>query len=406
MADFNNGEFRDEFTTSASSAQPGGPVPEYSYHNFQKPPKKRGNGKIIAIISILLVLGIGTIAGLGIAVSQLSSKPGTVTTGEAGEHVIISPAVREEGLSTSEIAAKAMPSVVGINIYSAQQVQKIGEASGIVLNTDGYIITNAHVVADAAAATVVLSDGSEHNAAVIGFDTRTDLAVVKVDPAGLNLVPAEFGDSTKCSLGDDVVAMGNAGGYYNSVTRGVISGLDREVSTSIGINLIQTDAAINPGNSGGALVNADGQLVGINTAIYSRTGGSLGIGFAIPVSSAKNIMEQIIQYGAVTRGWIGVEMQEITPELAESFGLGKGNGNASGTLIAGVQRGSPADQGQIKPGDILLSVGNEPIKDPQSMLSLIAAHKPGEMVAFKLQRKGKLTEVSLRIGKRPAPTHE
>ncbi len=217
----------------------------------------------------------------------------------------------------------------------------------------------------------------------------------------------EFGKMEDIAVGDVVLAIGNPFGVGQTVTQGIVSALGR---SHLGINtfenFIQTDAAINPGNSGGALIDSRGHFIGVNTAIYSSSGGSLGIGFAIPVSTAQNVMGEIIQTGEVTRGWIGVEMQEITPELAESFGLGKGNGNASGTLIAGVQRGSPADQGQIKPGDILLSVGNEPIKDPQSMLSLIAAHKPGEMVAFKLQRKGKLTEVSLRIGKRPAPTHE
>jgi serine protease DegQ len=179
---------------------------------------------------------------------------------------------------------------------------------------------------------------------------------------------------------------------------GIVSALGR---SHLGINtfenFIQTDAAINPGNSGGALIDSRGNLVGINTAIYSRSGGSLGIGFAIPISTAKNVMEQIIQTGTVTRGWIGVEAQEITRELAESFGLP----DAEGALIAGVQRGSPADVGGIKPGDILLSVDGKSVKDPQVMLDLIAGQKPGETIQFKLRRQKTLFDASVRIGKRP-----
>ena len=290
----------------------------------------------------------------------------------------------------------------------AQAKPELG--SGVIVSVDGYILTNFHVIDGAEQIEVILQDGQKLPAQLVGSDAETDLAVLRVDAAKTqqDKLPAiEFGKMEDIAVGDVVLAIGNPFGVGQTVTQGIVSALGR---SHLGINtfenFIQTDAAINPGNSGGALIDSRGHFIGVNTAIYSSSGGSLGIGFAIPVSTAQNVMGEIIQTGEVTRGWIGVEMQEITPELAESFGLGKGNGNASGTLIAGVQRGSPADQGQIKPGDILLSVGNEPIKDPQSMLSLIAAHKPGEMVAFKLQRKGKLTEVSLRIGKRPAPTHE
>jgi serine protease DegQ len=180
---------------------------------------------------------------------------------------------------------------------------------------------------------------------------------------------------------------------------GIVSALGR---SHLGINtyenFIQTDAAINPGNSGGALIDSQGHLVGINTAIYSRSGGSLGIGFAIPISTAKSVMEQIIQTGTVTRGWIGVEVQEITRELAESFSLP----DAEGALIAGVQRGSPADTGGIKPGDILLSVNGQSVKNPQVMLDLIASQKPGDLVPFKLRRQKAFFDASVRIGKRPS----
>ncbi len=200
-------------------------------------------------------------------------------------------------------------------------------------------------------------------------------------------------------VGDVVLAIGNPFGVGQTVTMGIVSALGR---SHLGINtfenFIQTDAAINPGNSGGALVDTAGNLVGINTAIYSRTGGSLGIGFAIPVSSAKDIMEQIIQNGAVTRGWIGVEAQEITQELAESFGLP----DTAGALIAGVVRGSPADGAGVRPGDVLLAVGDKAVKDSQVMLDLIAALKPDERVTFRLRRDKTLLELPVRIGKRPA----
>jgi len=193
------------------------------------------------------------------------------------------------------------------------------------------------------------------------------------------------------------LAIGNPFGVGQTVTMGIISALGR---SHLGINtfenFIQTDAAINPGNSGGALVDSQGRLIGINTAIYSRSGGSLGIGFAIPISIAQNVMEQIIRTGSVTRGWIGVEAQEITIDLAESFGLPDTNG----ALIAGVLRGSPADVGGIRPGDILLAVGGRVVKDPQSMLDLIAGQKPGETIGFTLRRQANVVETTVQIGKR------
>jgi len=204
-------------------------------------------------------------------------------------------------------------------------------------------------------------------------------------------------------VGDVALAIGNPFGVGQTVTMGIISALGR---SHLGINafenFIQTDAAINPGNSGGALVDSQGNLIGINTAIYSRSGGSLGIGFAIPISIARNVMEQIIQTGSVTRGWIGVEAQEISVDLAESFGLPDTNG----ALIAGVLRGSPADAGGIKPGDILLAVDGRPVKDPQGMLDLIASQKPGDTVTFKLRRQNNVLDTMVRIGKRAPQRRE
>ena len=196
-----------------------------------------------------------------------------------------------------------------------------------------------------------------------------------------------------------VLAIGNPFGVGQTVTSGIVSALGR---THLGINtfenFIQTDAAINPGNSGGALVDSNGNLVGINSAIYSQSGGSMGIGFAIPVSLAHNVLDQIIKNGAVTRGWIGVEVQEITPEIAESFGLS----NTSGTLIAGIMRGSPADKAGVHTGDVLLSVNDKPVTDSQTMIELVAALEPGTTTRLKLRRENRMIEVTLTIGKRPA----
>jgi S1-C subfamily serine protease len=200
-----------------------------------------------------------------------------------------------------------------------------------------------------------------------------------------------------------VLAIGNPFGVGQTVTSGIVSALGR---SHLGINtfenFIQTDAAINPGNSGGALVDSSGNLVGINTAIYSQSGGSMGIGFAIPVSLAKNVMEQIVKTGGVTRGWVGIEVQEITAELAESFKLSA----TQGALIAGVMRGSPADKAGIRPGDVLAQVGGKRVKDAQVMLELIAALEPGKTARFNLKRDGRDVDVEVTIGKRPKPPKE
>ncbi|MDK9690727.1 Do family serine endopeptidase [Azospira sp.] len=280
--------------------------------------------------------------------------------------------------------------------FDTEPQRSSGLGSGVIVSPEGYILTNYHVVEAADDIEVAVNDGRKLKAKVIGSDPETDLAVLKVNADKLPAIV--FGQMDGIRVGDVVLAIGNPFGVGQTVTMGIVSALGR---SHLGINtfenFIQTDAAINPGNSGGALVDAQGNLIGINTAIYSRSGGSLGIGFAIPVSTAKSIMEQIIQTGTVTRGWIGVEAQEITAELAESFGLP----DASGALIAGVLRGSPADGAGIKPGDILLAVGGKEVKDPQVMLDLIAELKPGASVPFKLRRNQSLLEPQVRIGKRP-----
>ncbi|HEX4927169.1 MAG TPA: Do family serine endopeptidase [Burkholderiales bacterium] len=278
----------------------------------------------------------------------------------------------------------------------AQRSASLG--SGVIVTAGGYVLTNNHVVEAADEIEVALADGRKVLARVVGNDPETDLAVLRID--GGELPAISFGSSDALRVGDVVLAIGNPFGVGQTVTSGIVSALGR---TGLGINtfenFIQTDAAINPGNSGGALIDAAGNLVGINTAIFSRSGGSIGIGFAIPVSTAKMVLEQIVKTGSVTRGWIGVEVDEVTPQLAESFGFD----GVRGALIRGVLRGGPADKAGVKPGDILIEVQGKPVADPPGMLNLIAALSPGQPAKLRLKRQGKAVEANITVGRRPKP---
>jgi len=278
----------------------------------------------------------------------------------------------------------------------AQRASSLG--SGVIVSNTGYVLTNHHVVEAADEIEVALHDGKKLLAKVVGNDPETDLAVLRLNAE--NLPAITFGSSDALKVGDVVLAIGNPFGVGQTVTGGIVSALGR---TGLGINtfenFIQTDAAINPGNSGGALVDAGGNLVGINTAIFSRSGGSMGIGFAIPVSTAKMVLEQIVKNGSVTRGWIGVEVQEITAPVAESFKLG----STQGALIAGVLRGGPADKAGVKPGDVLVEVEGRPVADPTSMLNLIAALAPGGNAKVRLKRQGRDVDANITVGRRPKP---
>jgi len=276
-----------------------------------------------------------------------------------------------------------------------QRASSLG--SGVIVSPSGYILTNHHVVDSADEIEVALSDGKKMLAKVVGIDPETDLAVLRVNAEGLPAI--HFGRSESLQVGDPVLAIGNPFGVGQTVTSGIVSALGRGLHINTFENFIQTDAAINPGNSGGALVDVNGDLVGINTAIYSRSGGSMGIGFAIPVSTAKMVLDQIVKHGAVTRGWIGVEVQEITPAIAESFKLEE----ARGAIIAGVLRGGPADRAGVKPGDVLTAINGAPVSDPQVMLNLVAALRPGSHARMQLRREAKTIEVDVTIGRRPKP---
>jgi serine protease DegQ len=278
-----------------------------------------------------------------------------------------------------------------------EQLASLG--SGVIVSGDGYILTNNHVVEGADLIEVGLADGRKAAAKIVGTDPETDLAVIRIG-AG-NLPVMVLGDPDAARVGDVVLAIGNPFGVGQTVTLGIISALGRNnLHINHFENFIQTDAAINFGNSGGALVDTNGHLLGINSAIYSQTGGSVGIGFAIPVSTAKKVLDSIVKHGQVVRGWIGIESQDITPELAESFGLGR----SSGAIIAGVVRGGPADRAGMRPGDILVAVGGKAVANTSEMLNLIAQLEPGEKAPLRIMRKNRESTLDVTVGKRPRQT--
>ena len=351
-----------------------------------------------------------------IVINQVESSPAT-------DSKTSNKAVSKGGYSLA--AKKAMPSVV--NIFTSSKVNApnpheqfrddplfrhfFGDqlddeedqpenslGSGVIVSEQGLILTNHHVVASADEIEVALADGRKLSAKVVGTDPDTDLAVLKVETDSLPAVT--FAATENLSVGDLVLAIGNPFGVGQTVTQGIISALGRN---HLGINtyenFIQTDASINPGNSGGALIDSEGNLIGINSAIYSRSGGSMGIGFAIPANVAKQVMEQIAVNGSVTRGWIGIEAQDITPELAESFKLGQ----ARGSLIAGVLNNSPADLAGLKAGDVLLAINDKEVFDSSGMLNLIALLKPNEKAVLKIARAEKEMNINVVVGKRPKP---
>ena len=318
----------------------------------------------------------------------------------------------------SGAARSASPAVVSINTSKAadssalnedpwfrfffgdqgQSQPQSGLGSGVIVSPAGYILTNNHVVEEADEIEVVLNDGRRTVAKVIGTDPETDLAILKIDLTELPVIT--LGNSDELQIGDQVLAIGNPFGVGQTVTSGIVSALGR---TQLGINtfenFIQTDAAINPGNSGGALVDVNGHLMGINTAIYSRSGGSMGIGFAIPTSTARSVMESIVRDGKVTRGWIGVEPQELSKELAESFGVAPG----TGVIITGVLQNGPAAQAGIRPGDVITSVAGRPVASVAQLLSAVAALPPGSPATLQVIRRDGQAKVEVTPGKRNLP---
>jgi len=274
--------------------------------------------------------------------------------------------------------------------------RQIGLGSGVIVSPEGYLLTNNHVIEGADDIEVQLADGRKARAKLVGTDPESDIAVLKIALERLPVVA--FGSADALQVGDIVLAIGNPFGVGQTVTSGIVSALGRnQLGINTFENFIQTDAAINPGNSGGALVDTNGNLLGINTAIYSRTGGNLGIGFAIPVTIARQVMESLVRDGIVTRGWIGVEPRDLTPEIAESFNLPV----KEGVLIAGVLQDGPASVGGLRPGDVVVTVADQPVMNTAQLLSAVAALRPLSEAAIGVQRGDKTLQLKVTVAQRP-----
>ncbi len=280
------------------------------------------------------------------------------------------------------------------------QQQQSGLGSGVIVSPSGFILTNNHVVEGADDIEVTLNDSRKAKAKVIGTDPETDLALLKIDLDNLPVIV--LGNAESMQVGDQVLAIGNPFGLGQTVSAGIVSALGRnQLGINTFENFIQTDAAINPGNSGGALVDVTGNLLGINTAIYSRSGGSMGIGFAIPVSTARMVMDGLVKDGQVTRGWIGVEPQELTQELAETFNLKTAGNNLQGVIITGVLQNGPAAKAGIQPGDVITQVAGVSVANVPGLLANVAALKPGSLAKFSVRRADKALELDVTPAPRP-----
>jgi serine protease DegQ len=321
-------------------------------------------------------------------------------TGFAPAARAASPAVVSITASKApERVGRSRESVFGFHFGPRQpRNPQLGLGSGVIISADGVLLTNNHVVEGASDIEVQLSDGRQTRAAVVGTDPETDIAVLRITLPDLPAIA--LGDAASLQVGDVVLAIGNPFNVGQTVTSGIVSALGRnQLGINAFENFIQTDAAINPGNSGGALVDADGRLVGINTAIFSRSGGSLGIGFAIPVDVARQVATALLKDGVVARGYIGVQTGELTPELAETLKLG----DIQGVLVRGVYDDAPAARAGIKPGDVLTRIGDQPVTSPAELLARVAALAPRSRVDVALQRGERVMTFSLLVGQRPPP---
>ncbi len=351
---------------------------------------------------------------------QLVTPP--VTTVEIREAAAVdTPTVRPIGMvSYADAVDRAAPAVVNIytrtlvrqpanpllndpffrKFFNSEQLpqrERIESSlgSGVILNEQGYVVTNNHVISGADSIVVALRDGREAVAEVVGLDPETDLAVLRVE---LDDLPSITLSSEESRIGDVALAIGNPFGVGQTVTMGIISATGRNrLGLSTYEDFIQTDAAINPGNSGGALIDAYGNLIGINTAIFSKSGGSQGIGFAIPSTLTRQVMQDLISHGRVIRGWLGIEIQELTPRLAESFEVG----DRTGLIIAGIFRNGPAHQAGLQPGDVLLQLAGEPVTGSRKAMNRIARFKPGDKVELGILRNGHEMSLSATISERP-----
>jgi Do/DeqQ family serine protease len=305
------------------------------------------------------------------------------------------PTGQAQGLGQSQPQDPWFRFFFGNGRDSAPQ-QRVGLGSGVIVSASGVVLTNNHVVEGADDIDVQLADGRQASAKLIGTDPETDLAVLQIELDALPVIA--LGDAAAMQVGDVVLAIGNPFNVGQTVTSGIVSALGRNrLGLSTFENFIQTDAAINPGNSGGALVDVQGRLIGINTAIYSRNGGSMGIGFAIPVDTARMVMEALLADGRVTRGWIGVEPRDLSPELAASLRLSVNQG----VLITGVLQGGPASRGGLRPGDVVVAIADAPVANTVQLLAAVASLKPNSEASVSVQRGNQPLQLTLRVAQRP-----
>ncbi|WP_338414226.1 trypsin-like peptidase domain-containing protein [uncultured Sphaerotilus sp.] len=361
---------------------------------------------VVFVLATLKPQWIGSPAGGAPVQLNISQGPAAVSSGASSSPGSFAPAARRASPSVVSVVTSvaADPKRKGGNpadpwfhrYFGDQEGPTGGTGSAVIVSPDGYLLTNNHVVENAGQIEIGLADGRRVAAKVIGTDPDSDLAVLKV---ALKDLPAiTFGDADSLQVGDVVLAIGNPFNVGQTVTSGIVSAIGR---TGLGLNtfenFIQTDAAINPGNSGGALVDATGQLLGINTAIYSRSGGSMGIGFAIPVSTARQVMEGLITEGVVTRGWIGVQPSDLTADMAESFKLKVDHG----VLITGVLQDGPASAAGMQPGDVVLKVGTANVANTAQLLNAVAALKPLSAAVITVQRGEQTVNLTVKVAQRP-----
>ncbi|HPX88745.1 MAG TPA: DegQ family serine endoprotease [Methylophilaceae bacterium] len=293
-----------------------------------------------------------------------------------------------------------MPGMPGQNGEAQPDYKSQSLGSGFIISSDGYILTNAHVVSSADEVIVKLSDNREFKAKIIGADKRTDVALVKIEATGLPKVT--IGDPSKLKVGEWVAAIGSPFGLENTMTAGIVSAKGRALPQENFVPFIQTDVAINPGNSGGPLFNLNGEVVGINSQIYSRSGGSMGLSFAIPIDVAIDVSNQLKTSGKITRGWLGIAIQEITKDLAESFGMK----NTNGALVAGVEKNGPADKGGLEAGDVILKFDSKPITTSADLPRAVGSTKPGKIVPVEVLRKGSVKTLNIGVGEMPSDPNE
>ncbi len=361
------------------------------------------------------------LAGGGFAVGRETQKAVTPANPNGNHLPAVSGSQNGSFPSFADLAARVSPAVVNVKVTSVektafsdqlsggdfpfpgfqipvpqqpQEFRRQGTGSGFIISKDGLILTNYHVIDNAQAITVTLSDKGQYKARVVGRDPKTDLAVLKIE-AKESLPTVALGDSGALRVGDWVMAIGNPFGLTNTVTTGIVSAKGRTIGAGPYDNFIQTDAPINPGNSGGPLFNMAGDVVGINTAIFSQSGGNVGIGFAIPVNLVKSLLPQLETKGTVTRGWLGVSIQPVTPELARSFGLKQ----AQGALVGDVTAEGPAQKAGIKRGDVIVSYDGKKVDSAATLPILVASTAVGKTVPVEVIRNGKMTTVNVETGK-------